>query len=758
MFRFALIILFFPLTTVSQQQQLSLLQKSKKDTSRVHLLLDLSQYYFSKSDRTPAQLDSGRIYALEAEALSISLHYPLGEGNAALLASGILRVQQQQEKGKQYLKKAMDLFTKYNYKDRIGEAYEETASYYDQETDEGVINRIQYKEKAVAFFEQAGNRRRVGDVEKGIGDYYGMLGKYPEASIHLKKALNAYKSIGFDISMEGLYDLMGIVASMMGDYQEGLTYGLLAVKTSKENKDSSLVLSTIYNRLGLTYLKLTQYEDALNCYRLALPIAERYKDTSSILIIYANIVNALTRLNRLQEALTVEKSIAEKYPTKDVQQLILREITFLGIYRKMKRFPEAQRYCDHVLTMSALKSQNAAVQYFVYKAVIPLFLDTRQYNLAHKYLVINEAYCIKQNTPIDLAENHLLWYKMDSAQGKYLSAIDHLLITRKLNDSLFSETKSRQLSQLKVRYETEQKDQDIRIKEQSIQLLTKKGELQQTFLDKERTTRNAIIGGSVMLVLMLGLGYNRYRLKQRSNIKLQVQQDEINRQNFSLKSLIDGKNILLREKEWLLKEIHHRVKNNLQFIISLLNIQSAYLDNDAAILAIRESQRRMYTMSLIHQKLYQSDEIAFIDMGKYVCELVSYLRDSLVTGSRIHFDLHIDDIELEAVQAAPVGLILNESITNAIKYAFPDNKAGIITIKLLYTETKEILLSVADNGTSLPEDFDLKKKGSLGMTLIETLSEQLEGALNITNNKGLEIAILFKEEKSIRAYAVNDKM
>jgi two-component sensor histidine kinase len=319
---------------------------------------------------------------------------------------------------------------------------------------------------------------------------------------------------------------------------------------------------------------------------------------------------------------------------------------------------------------------------------------------------------------------------VDSAQGNFASAVDHLQKARRMNDELFNERKSIQFNQLKVRYETEQKDQNI-------QLLTKKGELQKILLDEERTRRNAIIGGAVMLLLLLGVGYNRYRLKQRSNLQLQTQQAEINQKNNSLQKL-------LSEKEWLLKEIHHRVKNNLQFIISLLNIQSSYLDNDVAITAIRESQSRMYTMSLIHQKLYQSDEIAVINMEKYIRELISYLKDSLLSGSQIHFDLQIDDIELEATQAAPVGLILNEAVTNAIKYAFTDGRAGVITIQLLYTSAEDILLSIADNGRGLAKEE--KRQGSLGMVLIETLSEQLEGTLTITSHNGLTIAILFKEE------------
>jgi two-component sensor histidine kinase len=167
------------------------------------------------------------------------------------------------------------------------------------------------------------------------------------------------------------------------------------------------------------------------------------------------------------------------------------------------------------------------------------------------------------------------------------------------NDSIFNIDKNKQCTALQLQFETEKKDDDIRS-------LQKESRLQHANKAKDTIIKNVIIGGIVMLLLLLGLLYRRYRLKQRSNIQLQQKQQEINLQNDLLKKV-------LGEKEWLLKEIHHRVKNNLQIVISLLNTQSAYLDNEDALLALKSSQQRMHSMSLIHQRLYQSDNLAMID-------------------------------------------------------------------------------------------------------------------------------------------------
>jgi len=749
MLRITFLLLIFPLLALAQPRQLEELRLSKPDTSKVAKLLDLQEYYIHKGNRTAEELDTCYILARQAELLSISLRYKRGEGNACIVLSRVCRLRNQPVRGKHYLARAMNLFTEGNRYDMLGEAHEESATYLPFEVDKDVFDRIACLEKALFFYKKGGRMKMAGDTEKGIGEYYSIVNDYPKAWIHLNKANEIFKSIGHTTRLQNLYDLLGIVATMMSDYETGLKYGLLAAKTAHDEHDSTMMLCTIYNRLGMTYLRLRMYKDADKAYDLSLKVAKRYRDTAAIKMIMGNIISLAPKLEpkgeSLNKALKMLNDLSKNYPPLNVDDRLQMESNYVIIYREMKRYPEAQVYCDRMLALSSTLDELSSGQFFVYKAAVTFFVETQQVAKAEKYLRANERYCKAKGIKQELVDNEWHWYKSDSLQGHYLSANNHLLKAITLKDQLFTEKRNQAQEQLKVRYETEQKDQDIQLKERDIELLTKKGELQKSQLEQTRTIRNAIIGGSVMLLLLLALGYNRYRLKQQSNIRLQQQQDEINRQNHSLQKL-------LNEKEWLLKEIHHRVKNNLQFIISLLNIQSAYLNNDEAVKAIRESQSRMFAMSLIHQKLYQSEEIAFINMDQYVRELISYLSQSMVAGTQVHFDIQIDDIDLEAVQAAPVGLILNETVTNAIKYAFPD-KHGTITIQLQYTDNDTLLLRIADNGIGLPGNH-LQNKESLGMSLIQTLSEQLEGDLSIRNNNGLEVSILFKQE----AFALNDKM
>jgi two-component sensor histidine kinase len=224
---------------------------------------------------------------------------------------------------------------------------------------------------------------------------------------------------------------------------------------------------------------------------------------------------------------------------------------------------------------------------------------------------------------------------------------------------------------------------------------------------------------------------------------LELQQSEIAKQNLSL-------NHLVNEKDWLVKEIHHRVKNNLQIVMSLLNSQSAYIDNGPALTAIHDSQHRVHAMSLIHQKLYNTENLSSIDISLYTRELASYLADSFNTGQRIRFEYEVEPLELDVSQAVPLGLILNEAITNSIKYAFPGNRDGVIHISLSNTAAHHCLLTVSDNGVGMPVHSMDKKKGSLGMSLMAGLSEDLDGSFSIENKNGTVIRILFVHDMSVK--------
>jgi len=205
----------------------------------------------------------------------------------------------------------------------------------------------------------------------------------------------------------------------------------------------------------------------------------------------------------------------------------------------------------------------------------------------------------------------------------------------------------------------------------------------------------------------------------------------------------------LQEKELLLREIHHRVKNNLQVISSLLSLQSRSSKDEQAIEMAKESQNRIKVMALIHEKLYRSKGFANVEFNDYIKNLVNDLFASYrVSASRISLKMEIEDISLGIDTAIPTGLIINELVTNCLKYAFTKDNDGEIRISLRSLDDGQNELIVSDNGVGIPENLDIKNAESLGLRMITNLTERsLHGNVSIKRNKGTEFRIIFKEKE-----------
>ncbi|MCZ3367311.1 MULTISPECIES: CHASE4 domain-containing protein [Methanobacterium] len=205
----------------------------------------------------------------------------------------------------------------------------------------------------------------------------------------------------------------------------------------------------------------------------------------------------------------------------------------------------------------------------------------------------------------------------------------------------------------------------------------------------------------------------------------------------------------LREKEALLMEIHHRVKNNMQIISSLLSLQSRYIKDKDAFEVFKESQNRVKSMAMIHERLYNSKGLAKIDFAGYIKNLVDDLFGSYgVNQDDIKIDISADKIFLNADTAIPVGLIINELVTNSLKYAFPaensDHEKSRIYIKF-HRNNKNMLLVVGDNGIGLPEDVDLQHSETLGLRLVRSLVDQINGTVELHSNGQTEFRIIFTQ-------------
>lgn len=282
-------------------------------------------------------------------------------------------------------------------------------------------------------------------------------------------------------------------------------------------------------------------------------------------------------------------------------------------------------------------------------------------------------------------------------------------------------------------YEKEINDRSLRENELQVDVLKQDKELTQ----KQTQVTIFIVVLSIGFIL-LALVYRNFRLKQKSNRQLETINTELANKN----SLLDKRNA---EIEILMKEIHHRVKNNLEVVSSLLALQSAQIDDPNTKEAMNEGQNRVNSIGIVHQKLYQGTNLGAVEMKDYFLDLSESILDSFGAEGRIDLKLAMDNLDLDIDTAVPLGLIINELLTNTIKYAFPKGEKGTITIKLEKQTGNMLHLEVADNGIG---KSGITQGTGFGGQLVSLLTNQLNGTMREDNQNGTTIIFDFKLKKS----------
>ena len=281
-------------------------------------------------------------------------------------------------------------------------------------------------------------------------------------------------------------------------------------------------------------------------------------------------------------------------------------------------------------------------------------------------------------------------------------------------------------------------------REQSLRLL----QYEQVQLRQTSFQRNVILGGTLFLLILSGLAYRGYRIKRRHVLQLKTQQQVIYRQNMVQQQLLDEKDKLLRDKDLLMHEIHHRLTNNLNIIMNLLETQSFYLNNEAAQAALSDTQNRIQAVFLVHQKLHGSAAVTDLYLPSYILEIINYLCETFdIRNYKIVITHQIDPVFLNTSEVLPIGIIVNEAITNAVKHAFPGDRKGQVHLSVRWLPTGDIKLQIRDNGVGLPSGLRHDEGKSLGFSLIKGLVNQLEGKCTIKTTGGVEITIQFRPNR-----------
>ncbi|ESU26707.1 hypothetical protein FLJC2902T_26820 [Flavobacterium limnosediminis JC2902] len=459
----------------------------------------------------------------------------------------------------------------------------------------------------------------------------------------------------------------------------------------KNPKRDSLIVPSAYNSLGYYYSMNNQIDSAYHYYNLSLQKAEtglKKNDWESFNALYGLVKGNIGVLKMKQgdyksavPLLMEDISIGIKIKDNNSNDGIVKTIVYLTTCNiKLKNYTEAKKNIELAEQLMS-KGISDETRVFYYRTKAELLKVQNKKDEAHIY---------------------------------YEKAFN-------LSDSINSKTQRLLLAGNEILYQLEEKDHLI--------------EKQQSDINAKEKVTLYIIATALGIILVTTLLYlSNSRKKQK---EIQHKNDEISAKNETIKES-------LAEKEMLLKEIHHRVKNNLQIISGLMELQNLNISDENAKIILKEGQSRIQSIALIHKTLYQSENFSKVPFQNYLSELIQAIQTAYNNNQKISIDVEANEIELGINTAIPLSLILNEIITNCFRHAFKNRESGNITINL--TKENDIYrLIVKDNGIGLPADFDPKKLQSIGFDLILGLTRQLEGNCEWKNDNGANIIITFKD-------------
>jgi two-component system, sensor histidine kinase PdtaS len=717
---------------------------AQSDTIRIERQLKDGSHYLLKPGNDRKDLDSAQYFFNQALNLSRSIASDKWI-NASLESKGQYYLEANNlDSGKAYFQKVIDY---YHLKGEFGEEAKTWRRYGDAIP--YIVPRVA-SEKAGTYEHAYQLYRKIGDSLlafeslKDAADAHMYEPNLDLAERELLSVAESYKAIQFR-KIHLTYDLLSAVAGLKGDLPKEVLYTMEMVRSldsaDLKNREDSILVGRLYSNAGLAYERTAMWDRALFFASKGWRTLEMTGTDDEYFSWMSHLCRDLIHDDSAQEALHfVLEAIQNRNPSSDFQKAKIA--TALGnAYYSVGSLENAEKEFSKVIgILDGDKLRQSDPKYLGWDLEMILsvgnfFLSTHKYELANFYagrLSLKNTYLIALG---QRARIELFKAKVDSSMGRYHSSLEHFAVYQQMNDSLFGIQKTVQIQELQIKYALEKKDKDIRLQGANIKLLKKENEFQQMQAGKSRNLRNMMAMALFLLILLVGMGYNRYRIKQQRNRELELKQAEISSKNQQLEQL-------LQENKWLLQEVHHRVKNNLQTVTSLLTSQMESAERGPAVEAIRESRQRIDAIAMIHQRLYNSNNFSSIMMPAYVADLVEHLREAFRPGPRILFSLFVEPIALDIAVALPAALILNEAISNALKHAFPDEMPGTITICLETVSENKVKLEVIDDGIGFSEKAVNNNK-SFGIRLIRGLVSDISGESQIVNGNGTTVRVYF---------------
>jgi len=533
-----------------------------------------------------------------------------------------------------------------------------------------------------------------------MGVAYNNKGFSDSTLFYYNKALALYQEANDTAHVVIIETNLSLLYKNLGLYERSLEHAFRALAIL-EHQTPDRTLASCYNTIGAVYAKLKDYTNALLYYRKSLAIRKQIDYTKGIGQSYNNIGEVYISLQQYDSALTnLFRSVEIKKNTGD-RNAVGTTLNLIGeTYLSQGNVKEAEPY---FLESLAIKKEfgERLNQAIALNNLAKVKLLLHDLSAAGNFILEAEDHIRVAGSLDELRKNLELKVQLYQNRSDYKKALHFANELMIVKDSLLDHEKVESLTAMQAQYETEKKEQQISMLEQD-------KALQHAEIKTKQTWIQGLIAIVTLASIIAVLLYYSYRQSQRNKNKV----------------------------ENLLKELHHRVKNNLQVLSSVLSLQSRHVTDENAIQVIKSSESRVNTMALIHKKLYSDQDNRTINMKEYIEELVTYLMQTYGMSQKLTFTLDSTDIYLDVDKAIPTGLILNEIVSNAMKYAYHDHPAPSLQISISAPQSNELTLQITDNGPGIPEAAQHETPQSFGLRMVKTLTRELKGKISVQSYTG----------------------
>jgi len=580
-----------------------------------------------------------------------------------------------------------------------------------------------YVDEALSLAKSIKFKKGIAESYSLLGDIYDISSDYRVQLKYFNQALEINNEIGNRTAYaDNLISIGKVYYFHLSDHSVALEYFLKALAIN-EQIGSKLSIAENLEGIGLVYYFTKNYEKALEYYQKALAINEALKDKHGISdnlecigLVYSNLADYNKALEYFQKALIIDEEVGKKASS-------AVELCCIGTaYYNLNNYPEALKNYYDALALSEELNYGLLISNININ-IGRLYEKQGKHVKAKEYVTKGLDAALKINSMDMIKESYLNLYVIDSSMNNFRSAFDNYKLYTSYNDSIHNIEKDRKLIRMQMQYDFDLLQSEIKEAQEKKDI-----KLQEEIRDQEKIRNISIVGFSIVLLFSIIF----YR--QRNRIAIEKKRSDQ----------------LLIMKEMLIKEIHHRVKNNLEVICSLLELQIDGIDNEIAKAAVIESEGRIQSIGLIHHKLYTNNEnVSTVEFQSFISDLYKQIESIFREPEiKVKFDITSSEKQIKIDTAVPLGLVLNELFTNSFKYAFTQDKENVVSIKLISGESGSFdKIIYKDSGPGMPEDFDINSTQSLGMKLIHLLTKQLGGKLNYYWDNGSVFEILFKIDK-----------